>query len=61
MGLPVSVLARGELARSAEADREFSPFRPDSQVSRLARGEIALADSGELVREVARVATGPGG
>ena len=67
MGLPVSVLARGELARSAEADaavravhaelREvdavFSTYRPGSAVSRLGRGELRLQDCPPEVAEVA--------
>jgi thiamine biosynthesis lipoprotein len=67
MGLPISVLARGERARSPEAevavrsafrelvdvDAVFSPYRPDSVVSQLQRGEITLADCDENVRDVA--------
>jgi FAD:protein FMN transferase len=67
MGLPVSVLARGAPARSPAADeavravyaelhqvdRDFSPYREDSEVSRLGRGELAWADAAPLVREVA--------
>jgi thiamine biosynthesis lipoprotein len=67
MGLPVSVLARGASAGSAtaddavravyaelrEVDRVFSPYRDDSEVSRLGRGELAWADATPLVREVA--------
>jgi FAD:protein FMN transferase len=67
MGLPISVLARGERAQSPEAeqavrsvfreladiDAVFSPYRPDSAVSRLQRGEIGLADCEDDVREVA--------
>jgi FAD:protein FMN transferase len=67
MGLPISVLARGELAQSPEADRAvhavfdelvdvdavFSSYKPDSVVSRLQRGEVDLADCGTDVQEVA--------
>ncbi|WP_320777761.1 FAD:protein FMN transferase [Streptomyces sp. CRN 30] len=51
MGFPVSLLVEDEGARAEDADpvfawlREvdarFSPFRPDSEVSRLDRGELA--------------------
>jgi hypothetical protein len=54
MGLPISVLARGLEARSQEADQAvatvyaelravdgvFSPYRHDSDVSRIAAGEL---------------------
>lgn len=67
MGLPVSVLARGSGARSSAAntavcvvfdelnavDRVFSPYKPDSVVSQIARGEIRIEDCDDLVREVA--------
>jgi thiamine biosynthesis lipoprotein len=67
MGLPISVLARGERAQSSDAERAvrstfaelvdvdavFSPYRPDSAVNRLQRGEIALADCDDDVRDVA--------
>lgn len=67
MGLPFSVLARGPAARDgatddavgavfaelAEQERRFSPYLPGSDVSRLARGELALADCAPAVREVA--------
>lgn len=67
MGMPVSVLARGLAARSAQAadavaaaladlrgvDALFSTYRPQSEVSRLNRGEIALGDCLSEVREVA--------
>jgi len=33
-------------------DRVFSPYRPDSQISRLDRGELALADCDPEVAEV---------
>ncbi|MGY4769672.1 FAD:protein FMN transferase [Kribbella sp. CWNU-51] len=67
MGLPVSVLARGEQADSAradaavrevfaelvEADRVFSPYKTDSAVSLLARGEVGWDDVDPVVRAVA--------
>ncbi|TCC21555.1 FAD:protein FMN transferase [Kribbella sindirgiensis] len=67
MGLPVSVLARGEGAGSSgadtavrevfaemvEVDRAFSPFRDASAVSLLARGEVSWDRVDPVVREVA--------
>ena len=67
MGLPISVLARGPAAGSdaaaaavaavygelREVDATFSTYRPDSAISRLARGELALADCPAVVRDVA--------
>lgn len=66
MGMPISVLARGGGAGSAEAeaavrrvlteltevDATFSLYREDSEVSRLARGEVELARCSPDVREV---------
>ena len=66
MGLPISLALRGRyatgpradaawdeaLAVLREADRVFSRFRPDSAVSRLARGEIDVADCPREVAEV---------
>ncbi len=68
MGMPISVLARGPRALGATAeeavralyaelvdvDELFSPYRPDSAVSRLGRGELALADAPAAVIDVAR-------
>ncbi|MDQ1687447.1 MAG: FAD:protein transferase [Frankiaceae bacterium] len=68
MGLPVSLLARGCAARSAEvdaaalrcfehmawADEMFSTYKADSAISRMARGELSLDDSPPEVRSVAR-------
>jgi len=34
-------------------DALFSPYRPDSAVSRMARGELSLVDADPLVRDVA--------
>lgn len=67
MGMPISVQVRGPLARgpAAEAavaqvfaalraaDAVFSTYRPDSDISRLARGELALEDCHPDVVEVA--------
>ena len=67
MGLPISVLARGDGADSDEAeaavravfaelvevDRVFSPYKADSAVSLLARGEVAWDRVDPVVREVA--------
>ncbi len=67
MGLPISVLARGDGAESGradaavravfaeltEADRVFSPYKADSAVSLLARGETTWDRVDPVVREVA--------
>jgi FAD:protein FMN transferase len=67
MGMPISVLARGDRAQSPEADRAvaavfreltdvdaaFSLYKPDSQLSRLGRGEIGWDDCDQDVRDVA--------
>jgi thiamine biosynthesis lipoprotein len=67
MGLPVSVHVRGPAAQgpdveaSVEAlfealradDALFSTWRPDSEVSRIRRGELLLADADPRVRHVA--------
>ena len=67
MGLPISLLARGDNARSeradaaarevfaelTEVDRVFSPYRPDSAVSLLARDEVSWERVDPVVREVA--------
>ena len=66
MGIPISVLARGEgagaagaeaavrrvLAELTDVDATFSLYREDSEVSRLARGEVELAGCSPDVREV---------
>jgi thiamine biosynthesis lipoprotein len=38
--------------RIVEIEARFSPFRPDSELSRVIRGEIAQDDTGEELREV---------
>ena len=67
MGLPISVLARGDEAQSVPADaavrevfaelididRIFSPYKAGSAVSRLARGEVDRDAVDPIVREVA--------
>ena len=66
MGMPISLALRGrhsddDTARAAwaqtmavlhEVDQVFSTYRPDSFVSRLGRGEIALEDCPPEVAEV---------
>jgi thiamine biosynthesis lipoprotein len=66
MGMPISLALRGRHADDAaaraawaevltvlrEADRVFSTYRPDSCVSRLARGEIGVEDCPPEVAEV---------
>lgn len=65
MGLPVSVLVRGtDLAGAEEAvqavyaelrwvDEVFSPYKEGSEVSRVARGELALSEAHPLLQDVA--------
>jgi thiamine biosynthesis lipoprotein len=65
MGLPVSVLARGPDLSGADAavasvfeelrwvDAVFSPYREDSEVTRVATGDLALGAAHPLVQEVA--------
>jgi thiamine biosynthesis lipoprotein len=67
MGLPVSLLARGDASSSPAAaaaveqvytelrhvDAVFSPYKQDSQVSRLGRGELAWEDCDPEVVAVA--------
>lgn len=69
MGMPVSVHVRGDDAHDPtteravravfqelhEVDRVLSTYRPGSDVSRYARGELALADCDPRVREVHRL------
>jgi thiamine biosynthesis lipoprotein len=55
MGMPVTVLASAPHAAFAWlrwVDATFSPFRADSQISRIDRGELAAGDAHPLVREV---------
>jgi thiamine biosynthesis lipoprotein len=69
MGLPFSVHIRGTYRPDAEsaavqriwrdlreADRIFSTFRPDSDISRLARGELSVDDAHPWVKQVLAVA-----
>lgn len=67
MGMPISVHVRADRPRSAtvtaaveqvfadlrRVDTVFSPWKDDSQVTRLSRGELTLADCDAEVREVA--------
>lgn len=46
--------ADGAFADLREADRLFSTYRPDSEIMQIARGELALAEADERVREVSR-------
>ncbi len=66
MGMPVTLALKGRhvddaLADAAwaaavdllhEVDRDFSTYREDSWISRLGRGEVALADCPPAVAEV---------
>ena len=66
MGMPISLAIRGRhaadqaghaawtavLDQLREVDRVFSTYRPDSAVSRLGRGEIAVTDCPPEVAEV---------
>jgi thiamine biosynthesis lipoprotein len=66
MGMPVSIHLRGRESRTAEADSRvqaaydelravdvlFSPYRPDSEVSRIDRGELRVEDAHPLVADV---------
>ena len=68
MGMPISVHLRSRGARPApsaeaavracfdelhEIDRLFSPYRDDSEITRMQRGELTLDDADPRVREVA--------
>lgn len=70
MGLPVTVRAPGVdpapvYAWLREVDARFSPFRAESEVSRIDRGELAVADAHPDVRAVLarceRLRVGTGG
>jgi FAD:protein FMN transferase len=61
MGMPVSVEVHGDVAPTAveeafawlrSVDATFSPYRADSQISRLDRGTLAPGAAHPLVREV---------
>ena len=72
MGMPISLALRGRhtddtpalaawtaaLAELRQADRVFSTYRADSVISRLGRGEIALADCPPEVAEVLALGEG---
>ncbi len=62
MGLPVSLLARGDeldldVTRFYDelrwVDAVFSPYKEDSEVSRIVRGELAMDDAHPSVQHVA--------
>ncbi|WP_024286713.1 FAD:protein FMN transferase [Cellulomonas sp. KRMCY2] len=69
MGMPISVHLRGAGARGSAAEPAvaalfadlraaeamFSTYRDDSQISRIQRGELDLADADPAVREVHRL------
>jgi FAD:protein FMN transferase len=75
MGLPVSVHVRGPGARGEqvaaavrrafallhEVDALFSTYRPDSEVSRVDRGELSLDQAHPWLREVCALADGARG
>ncbi|MEA2130256.1 MAG: FAD:protein transferase [Solirubrobacteraceae bacterium] len=61
MGMPIEVELHDEVAAHAvdavfgwlrHVDATFSTFRPDSEISRIARGELAEADAAADVRRV---------
>ena len=64
MGMPVRALVRDRGAHGAAldgvfawlrwVDATFSPFDPDSEISRWGRGALALRDAHPLVRDVLR-------
>jgi FAD:protein FMN transferase len=61
MGMPVTVHVVDEAAQAEALDRvfedfslldvTFSPFRPESEVSRINRGELQVGEAGELVNQ----------
>jgi len=55
MGMPVTILGRGpgSAFRWLEwVDATFSPFRADSEISRIDRGELSARDAHPLVRDI---------
>jgi thiamine biosynthesis lipoprotein len=68
MGMPASLLLRGDALDGVdgmvtaaydalrEADALFSTFRPDSDISRLRRGELSEGETAPLVQEVLSLA-----
>lgn len=65
MGMPITVDVVGDLPKQVagtafdyftEVDARFSPFKPDSEVSALNRGEIDLAAMSPSLREVLELA-----
>ena len=53
VGTPQPDAVGAFFAELHEIDRIFSPYRPDSEVSRIAEGELALGAADPLVQEVA--------
>jgi thiamine biosynthesis lipoprotein len=53
VGTPDPEAVAAFFAELHEIDRIFSPYRPDSEVSRIAEGQLALGDADPLVQEVA--------
>jgi thiamine biosynthesis lipoprotein len=53
VGTPDPEAVAAFYAELHEIDRIFSPYRPDSEVSRIAEGQLALGDADPLVQEVA--------
>jgi thiamine biosynthesis lipoprotein len=69
MGLPFSIHVRGPYRPDAElaavqrvwrdlrdADRVYSTFRPDSDISRIARGELSVDDADPSIKRVLALA-----
>jgi len=62
MGMPITVAIPGEHVPASvfeeafsfleEVDRRFSPYLPDSETSRIARGELSPWDSSDQMQEV---------
>jgi FAD:protein FMN transferase len=53
VGTPHPEAVAAFFAELHEVDRIFSPYRPESEVSRIADGRLALGDADPLVQEVA--------
>jgi thiamine biosynthesis lipoprotein len=67
MGMPVSIAVRGEFPSAArdeavallhEIDARFSPYRPDSEISRLDSGDLVAAEAHPDVLEVLEACEG---
>jgi thiamine biosynthesis lipoprotein len=53
LGARIDDVAEATFADVREADRRFSTYRPDSDIRRIARGELAIATADASVCEVA--------